>query len=501
MSCATPALKLCCASRILTLLVCACLISPVGSDWREPDSVTWLVMAQDAGTVEGQTIALRAGATLMREMPAIGVYTMRGDFLAGRRLAADPTLRVARISNDDVAAADVANVTNHGSAQEPQCLATKFGNHSLTLPFLDDDFYSAGQWALQAIQAREAWATGQRGRGVRVAVLDTGIDPTHPDLVQNVNVALARSFVPGQTWNVSSDALQDFDHGTHVAGIIAAADNAFGIIGVAPEAEIVPVQVLRRPSGTGPPDAVIAGIIYAADIGADVINLSLAYTRSRHGGVNTLGTEDPTDDEPYSADEAAALASAFARAAQYAHARGATIVTGTHNNGTDGDHDRDLFVLPRDAPHVVTVAATGPQCWAADAGADLDTPAFYTNFGQSIVDLSAPGGNIDFDLLESGAVCTVSSGPVAITLPCWVFDGVLSTAPVKGGFLYEFRRGTSMASAHASGVAALIVGAHGGSLDPQQVRTRLVSSAEDLGKRGKDDFHGMGRINALLAVQ
>jgi lantibiotic leader peptide-processing serine protease len=498
MSRATPALKLRCGLRILTMLVCACLICLVGSDWGKTDMGTWLVMAHHPSTVNGQTIALRARATLLREIPAIGVYTIRGDSLAGRRLASDPTLQVARISHTDVAAADVAN---RGATRLLGRAATKLANQSLTLPFLDDDFYFAGQWALQAIHAPEAWATGQRGRGVRVAVLDTGIDPTHPDLVQNVNVALARSFVPGQTWDVSSDALQDFDHGTHVAGIIAAADNAFGIIGVAPEAEIVPVQVLRRPSGTGPPDAVIAGIIYAADIGADVINLSLAYTRSRHGGVNTLGTEDPTDDEPYSADEAAALAAAFARAAQYAHARGATIVTGTHNDATDADHDRDLFVLPRDAPHVITVAATGPQGWALNPGVDLDIPAFYTNFGQSVVDVSAPGGNIDFNLLASGAVCTVSSGPVVITLPCWFFDGVLSTAPVKGGFLYEFRRGTSMASAHASGVAALIVGAHGGSMDPQHVRTRLLSSADDLGKPGKDDFHGAGRINALSAVR
>ena len=118
---------------------------------------------------------------------------------------------------------------------------------------IDDDFYFGAQWSLDAIDASEAWSTGQRGAGVRVAVLDTGVDPTHPDLAANLNLTLARSFVPGQTWDVSTDVVQDVDHGTHVAGIIAAADNGFGIIGVAPEAEIVPLQVLPRPSGHGRP--------------------------------------------------------------------------------------------------------------------------------------------------------------------------------------------------------------------------------------------------------
>jgi subtilisin family serine protease len=487
----------------LALLVAGCAVVADGSGpTRSEKPTTWLVVADDPRALDGRAITLRSGGALTREIPAIGVYTVTGGSEVGRRLAAIPKIRTVAVADSAVRAADGRTLVNH--AERPRLLsssAAQFVTQITTLPSSDDDFYFAGQWGLDAIDAPQAWATGQRGRHVRVAVLDTGIDPTHPDLAANVNVALAKSFVPGQTWDVSTDAVQEFDHGTHVAGIIAAADNGFGIIGVAPEAEVVPVQVLRRPTGTGPPDAVIAGIVYAADIGADVINLSLAYTRVRHGGINDLGTEDPSDDVVYTAAEAAALATAFARATEYAHARGCTIITGTHNDGVDADHDGDGFLLPRDSPHAITVAATGPLGWALNPGTDLDVPGFYINYGQSIVDLSAPGGNIDFDLLASGAVCTVSSDIVSVTLPCWFFDGVLSTAPVKGGYLFEFRRGTSMAAAHVSGVAALIIGRNGGSMNPEHVRARLRASAEDLGKAGRDDFYGLGRVNAYRAVK
>ena len=452
----------------------------------------WLVVLDEPTSADFPAAVCRTGATITQAMPAIGVCTVAGDADLGCRLAAVPGIRCVPLSRDTICAAQAPG-DNSAAAVEATV-------HAIDLPPIDDDFYLPAQWSLDAIDAPQAWAAGARGRGVRVAVLDTGVDPTHPDLATNVNVFLARSFVPGQTWDVSTDAVQDFDHGTHIAGIIAAADNGFGIIGVAPEAEIVPIQVLRRPMGLGPPDAVIAGIVYAADIEADVINLSLGYTRFRRGGINDLGTEDPSDDVVYTAQEAAALMAAFARATDYARSRGCTIVAAAHNDATDADHDGDGLVLPRDAPHVISVAATGPLRWIKNPATNLDLPAFYSNHGQSVIDLSAPGGNLDFELLASGELCTVNSGPVSVTLPCWFLDGVLSTAPVQGGFLYEFRRGTSMAAAHVSGVAALIIGESGGSLDPALVAARLRASADDLGKQGKDDFYGLGRVNAFRAV-
>lgn len=484
------------------------LAAPQARETRHGVGLTsWLVVVDDPSSFDARTVVRRHGGAITREIPAIGVFVVVGDPGLGERLAAVPGI-------ESVALSDEARASNAPARRGPRTTAVGIHGRSMAgyrarapgleagadLP-IDDDFYFGAQWSLDAIDVSKAWAAGQRGAGVRVAVLDTGVDPTHPDLAANLNLALARSFVPGQTWDVSTDAVQNVDHGTHVAGIIAAADNGFGIIGVAPAAEIVPVQVLARPSGHGSPDAAIAGIVYAANIGADVINLSVEYRRNRHGGINDRGTEDPSDDVPYTARDAALLMKAFSLATTYAHARGCTMIASGGNDAVDEDDERDEFVLPRDAPHVLGIAATGPLGWALDFETNLDLPTFYTNYGRSVIDLSAPGGNLDFDLLASGAVCTVGSGAVSSTLPCWFFDGVLSTAPVQGGFLYEFRRGTSMAAAHVSGVAALIIGRHGGAIPPGLVAARLRWSADDLGERGADAFYGRGRVNAYRAVQ
>ena len=107
----------------------------------------------------------------------------------------------------------------------------------------DNDTRFDLQWGHDAVDAPEAWAAGARGDGVRVAVLDTGFDLDHPDLAPNINFALSADMTGQGLGYALPDA---FSHGTHVAGTIAAADNAFGTIGVAPEAELVLVKVLRE---------------------------------------------------------------------------------------------------------------------------------------------------------------------------------------------------------------------------------------------------------------
>jgi subtilisin family serine protease len=356
----------------------------------------------------------------------------------------------------------------------------------------DFETFRQVQWAPDAVHAPAAWDAGYQGAGARVAIVDGGIRSTHIDIAPNLDVAHSRSFVPGQPFNFdqAADTLGNcqytdtFWHGTHVAGIVAAAANNVGTVGIAPQATIIGVKVLH--CGSGAFSWVINGIIYAATpiseggAGADIINMSLGAAVPRVGPL-------------------ASLFVAVSRATKYAQQRGVTVVAAAGNDGVDLDHSANLFFIPAQAAGVLAVSATAPLGWALGA-TNFDRPASYTNFGQSAISFAAPGG--DF-ALPGNAVCTrprLPSGSVAA--PCWVFDMVMAPCRGSGSSIssYCWAAGTSMASPAVAGVAALIVGRFG-HIPPSQVQARLLQSADDLGKPGNDDFYGGGRVNAFRAVQ
>ncbi|MGH8567031.1 MAG: S8 family serine peptidase, partial [Gammaproteobacteria bacterium] len=290
------------------------------------------------------------------------------------------------------------------------------------------------------------------------------------------------SFVPLEGFDIQPGFY--FHHGTHVAGIVAAADNAFGVIGVAPEAEIVAVKVVSEFTGSGTFEGLIAGIVYAANIDADIINMSTGATLRKSGFCVPEGC--------VTAREVAELRVASGRATTYAYQRDTTVIAAAGNDASDADHNADRIFVPAALPHVIAIAATGPEGWALDPATNLDVPAFYTNFGQSFINFAAPGGNLDFSLFPNPTpTCTI-----VVTMPCWVFDLVFST--ISGG--WGWNAGTSMAAPHASGVAAIIIGQNGGSMNPAHVEAALRASADDLGRLGNDDFYGAGRVNAGNAV-
>jgi subtilisin family serine protease len=404
------------------------------------------------------------GATVVKRYPQIGVAIVESDTQFGRR--ASRLSEVQSATQDRVLQFDI-----------PEAMTISFADAQAEPPNSgDDDFLFDAQWGFDAINAQQAWADGHRGAGARVAVLDSGLDCTHPDLVPNNLAGLNASFVPGEA---ACEVPAGFNHGTHVAGTIAAADNGMGVIGVAPEAEFFAVKVLSAYTGSGSFASILQGIMHAVDNGADVINMSLGV----RGGLPVM--RDTRE-----------LVGSVQRAVLHARRNNSIVIAAAGNDGmnfdtaTDGDGNK-LMAFPAQVHGVVAIAATAPVGWATSpAAVDLDTPASYTSYGKKLIHLSAPGGD---GMYPGNENCTIAG----LTFPCWVFDYVLSTS--TGG--WSWAGGTSMASPHAAGVAALIVGAAGGELHVGRIENALVRGADDVGTPGFDAMHGHGRIDAAASLR
>lgn len=454
--------------------VVAFLAAPVAA------AESYVILAKNKFSADFADQVQAAGGHITTLVPEIGVALVEAD-------SADFRVAAARITGvQDVAANVVVRMIDPTHAV-PMSFEEAFANPPASG---DDDFFFDLQWGHQHIDAAAAWNAGYRGAGTRVAVLDSGIDAEHPDIAPNLNTALSASFVPGEDWNVRPGFF--FNHGTHVAGTIAAADNGIGAIGVAPEAELVAVKVLSEFTGSGSFGGIAAGIVYAANIGADIINMSLGATIPHNCTFDVLDEDgNPTGETVhYPARDCAALLNMINRATSYATKAGSTIIASAGNEATDLDHNGSDVKVPAESNGVLSISALGPVGWATDPfNADFDRLASYSNYGQSGISFGAPGG----DFVYPGNENCLAGGLVR---PCWVFDLVFST--ISGG--WGWSAGTSMAAPHASGVAALIIGKHGGSMDPAKVEAELRKTSLDLGKPGKDDVFGHGRVDAASAV-
>jgi subtilisin family serine protease len=331
---------------------------------------------------------------------------------------------------------------------------------------------TAEQWDMSMIHAEEARQITEGSRDTVVGVLDSGVDPDHPELRAALDPKLSAGCVTGKP-DTSESAWEPTasPHGTHVAGIIAAADDGRGITGVAPGVRIASVKVVDD-DGFILPEYAVCGLMWAAAKGMTVTNNSYFV--------------DPwliTCDH----DQQHVVYEAIRRAVDYDTRRGVLTVAAATNEGIDLDSQQNdgCRVLPAGLRGVVAVSAVGPNRLKAS----------YSAYGLGVVDVTAPGGEI-------------ASGKHK-TDQC-----VLSTVP--GG--YERYCGTSMATPHATGVVALLASQHPRA-SPQQLTRWLTSQAEpiacpadyDPNGTGSQDgycsgyapynsFHGHGLVNALAAV-
>jgi len=305
--------------------------------------------------------------------------------------------------------------------------------------FPDVAYYGGNnEWSLNSINAPEAWAKGYRGDGVVVAVIDTGVDLNHPDLVNQIWVNAGEIAGNGadddhngyvddvQGWDFSSSDNNPDDqngHGTHVAGSIAAEANGFGATGVAPDATIMPVRVLDS-NGSGTMSGVAAGIRYAARMGADIVNLSLG------GGYSSV------------------LQSAL----QYAQQLG-----------------------------VLVVAAAGNE--------SASTPGYPARFSSSLTNVLSVGAYSSSGTIASFSNDVGTSGAVQVDAP-----GVSVYSTYIDG-RYTTMSGTSMATPQVAGMAALALSANH-NLTAAQLRDVIVNGANHT-IAGSD---ARGGINAALTV-
>jgi subtilisin family serine protease len=306
----------------------------------------------------------------------------------------------------------------------------------------DPDFDK--QWYLGECHFPDAWSATV-GNGVTVAVVDSGVDPNHPDLKANLLPLIDEVAARGKTDNsfgVSFTGRDGNGHGTHVTGLIAAvAGNGMGIRGAAAGVKILPVKVTSAAGETD--DVTIAkGIFDAVDQGAQVINLS-------------IGGPDPS--------------LLLLEALNYAFDHHVTVVIAAGNESRDVNY-------PAAFDGVVAVGALTSDGQVAS----------YSNRGPKLV-LCAPGGG------KAGGWEGPAIYSTTPTYPCYI------TQSEGNSQSYGYLAGTSMATPLVTAAVALILAGEPG-LDPAQVRTRLAAAADDLETPGYDDTSGFGALDAKQAL-
>jgi len=521
----------------------------------------------EAGADHAQALAAvkAAGGSVVKENTNLGTMTVRAaasGFVT--RVAASPAIEGAARSRPvgklPQAKPSVVEQEHLGAVAKGKGGAAKLAAGKLKTDPLDDKL-----WGMRMIRADLAHAVQPGKRVVKVGVLDSGIDARNPDLAPNFDWKLSRNFAPDLpevdgpcefSGCVDPVGWDDSGHGTHVAGTIGAALNGLGVSGVAPKVKLVEIRG-GQDSGYVFLGPVADALTYAGDVGLDVVNMSFYVDPWLYNCVN-----NPADSPEAQAEQRATIAT-MKRALNYAHDKGVTLVGSLGNNHEDLGKPRvdisspdfgDLPPYPRpidnatcvdlpvEGPHVIGVSALGPSGKKAD----------YSNYGVEQIDVAAPGGwfrdyfgtpqfrTNENLILSTYPVNTLQADGLVDAAGAITPDGVTAgvqkqcapgvTDYTKCGY-YNWLQGTSMASPHVAGVAALIVSEYGKKgprnsfgMAPDKVRSILLDSAQSRacpnpplqtyvnegrpaefdalceGGRNFNGFYGHGIVDAYAAV-
>lgn len=437
-------------------------------------TATRYIVSYDAARVSNAAVTAavgNAGGVVVRNYPQISAM-----FVA----SANPNLMAILRSNPAV---KVSKDVFESWLPQEQAGGTKTGVRATPQGAPGDAEWLGLQWNLHITRTVDAWNVTQGNPNIKVAVLDTGICAHHQDLAGKVNTQLSASFAtePDECDYDEYPACEDCPpwedrhyHGTHVAGTIAS--NNLVTAGVAPNVQLIAVKVLNC-EGYGWSSDIVAGMIYAADAGADVINMSLGSLNSN------VYLSDP---------EYQAYIAAYRGAIQYAQKeKGCLVVMAAGNEGVNFDTWPGNKYM-----HTPSMLGMNMQIPAISVGAttSMDMLATFSNYGLVGQTMTAPGG---------GVPSYGDSNSQYVVGPCDCHS-TYYTECSQGHAWYLWIRGTSMATPHVAGAAALVAGQLPVSksyLWPVLIRQKLIGSTDDLGKKGLDPIYGYGRLNTLRSVQ